>query len=147
MLATRRISIGGLLLFSFAAANLQAQDGCQCARGTYRPRSPYALEQSAYAPGLPLYRPVSDSTWTSGPTRAPYNVVPIGRTPVVRSQAYYGGFDPYDPGVQRTTVFQPIASTGLEGGGQYYVGRGILGQKKLYSSGQPLRNALRFMTP
>ena len=29
----------------------------------------------------------------------------------------------------------------------YYVGRGLIGQPKLYVGGQPIRNALRFITP
>ena len=29
----------------------------------------------------------------------------------------------------------------------HYIGRGIVGQPKLYVSGQPIRNALRFITP
>ena len=44
-----------------------------------------------------------------------------------------------------TTVYQPVQ--GMNIATPYQFGRGLLGQPKVYVRGQPLRNALRFLTP
>jgi hypothetical protein len=48
---------------------------------------------------------------------------------------------------QPAAAYQPVAAPAAAGCKPYYVGRGLLGQPKLYMPGQPVRNALRFITP
>jgi hypothetical protein len=49
-------------------------------------------------------------------------------------------------GCSPCVAFRPILPLAAMPGA-YYVGRGILGQPKLYVPGQPIRNALRWLTP
>ena len=59
----------------------------------------------------------------------------------------YAGPSPYQPALQSPAplLLMPYPAAGASG--TYYAGRGLIGQPKLYVTGQPLRNALRFLTP
>jgi hypothetical protein len=45
-----------------------------------------------------------------------------------------------------TTAYQPLVPI-VSAPPSYYVGRGVIGQPKMYVPGQPIRNFLRYLTP
>ena len=58
------------------------------------------------------------------------------------------GYAPIAPRIALAPINQSFSGAAMENAdGPYYVGRGVLGQKKLFATGQPLRNVLRFITP
>jgi hypothetical protein len=86
---------------------------------TYQPATPYTGSQT-------VYRLPTSTACPAGCTPAPatYTARPALPLPYV---------SPYAP---------PPAA--IPAG--YYTGRGIIGQPKLYATGQPIRNVLRFLT-
>lgn len=158
ILVARFVLPGTLALF-FCMANARGQDWsrdcqCRCRQADtlrtvdYPPqRSPYAFDNTGYRGESSYYGPlVEQPAWgTRGGIRT--NYMPISCSPRTRSEAYYGGYDPYGGSVAWMPINQSMVPSGMDANEKHYVGRGVLGQKKLYSTGQPLRNALRFLTP
>lgn len=99
---------------------------------TLGPCAPLTLQPTAV--------PSPSTYYTSVP---PVGNAPVGCSPAI--SAYYPAGSPpvvYPPySVYRPVLpVAPVASS-------YYVGRGVLGQPKLYVPGQPLRNFLRYLSP
>lgn len=86
------------------------------------------------------------------PTPSPYAMVPV-----VRNGATYGQWMPVGSAAPAYAAPSPYAVAPRVGyrpllpiarpPASYYVGRGLLGQPKVYVPGQPLRNALRYLSP
>ena len=88
-----------------------------------------------------------------------YAPQPVGMQPIAGATPYGGGYYGGDCCSATTAMVQPPAPAYAPAAGcsapvvlgqsppNHYIGRGIVGQPKLYVSGQPLRNALRFITP
>lgn len=155
-----RYVLPGTLAWFFGITTAQAQDWsrdsqCRCREGEplrtvyYQPaRSPYVFDNAGYRSESSYHGPlVEQPAWGSmGAVRT--NYMPISCAPRTRSEAYYGAYEPYGgSSVAWMPINQPMGASGMDANGKHYVGRGVLGQKKLYSTGQPLRNALRFLTP
>ncbi len=70
-----------------------------------------------------------------------YGSAPIAVAPVVE---YRLPAPVVAPGVP-VEAFRPVVAPSVPNG--YVVGRGLLGQAKLYKPGQPVRNALRYLSP
>ncbi|MEK6239071.1 MAG: hypothetical protein N2C14_30515, partial [Planctomycetales bacterium] len=90
----------------------------------------------------------------SGCCSTPRYARPIFRPTALRTASYSGagccspcGYA--QPVAQTVGYAQPAACPPAVGSAckNYWVGRGIVGQPKLYISGQPVRNALRFVSP
>ena len=91
-------------------------------------------------------------------TQPYYQTRSVGSQPVAMSAPYANGYAGGNCCCSGTTLAALPAPACLPGIGQpqvvlgqnqsrQYIGRGIIGQPKLYVSGQPVRNALRFITP
>ena len=98
--------------------------------------------------------------------QSPTEFNPITLQPAPHSASpYYRGTANAIPYTGRTTACQPCVPAGGFNYGQpqtsgyrplwpvvtmppnYFVGRGVLGQPKVYVPGQPIRNVLRYLTP
>ena len=95
---------------------------------------------------------------------AEWNPITLQPAPVTVSPYYHPSTTDPVPGTGRTTACQPCAPAGGFNYGNprtsgyrplwpvvtmppnYYFGRGILGQPKVYVPGQPIRNVLRYLT-
>ncbi len=75
---------------------------------------------------------------------------PISYTTAQATPYYYAQpttpVTPYTTTAQRQVVFRPVIAP-FPMPAQYEVGRGIVGQPKIYVPGQPIRNFLRWVTP
>jgi len=91
----------------------------------------------------------------SAPTVWPSSPVPADRPPVLIMDPV-----PYAPIANKGQVCTPLPHPGyaptmtyrplvplMPVPGQYYVGRGVVGQPKVYVPGQPIRNFLRYLSP
>ncbi|MFV1965651.1 MAG: hypothetical protein ACC628_09535 [Pirellulaceae bacterium] len=98
--------------------------------------------------------------------QSPNTVDPILLQPVPIASSPYGSGNPRGiPNTGQATACLPYAAAGgvtygypanttyrplwpvLSMPSSYYVGRGVLGQPKVYVPGQPIRNVLRYLTP
>jgi hypothetical protein len=102
----------------------RAQQCCPC---------PPVTSSSAAAPAGAVYYPAG--SYVARPADIPPTLAPTYGQTGGRSAVYL----PYTS--YRTVA--PVAAVPT----RYYVGRGILGQPKLYVPGQPLRNFVRYLSP
>lgn len=110
-----------------------------------------------YPVGTPVVTqpaPVSQTVWYSAPAATIAPSLPAPTT------VYYGSAvvapavvanystvaTPGISGVAPTVVYRPVVSP-VAVATPYIMGNGVLGQPKLYVQGQPLRNALRYISP
>lgn len=129
---------------------------CWSLLALYGPWNPAVAQSAATAPpsSLPSLADLPP-TLSAGPSPPPvhngwpagYAVVPAGAH--VRPAT---GWSPSGLRVAPLTTARPAtAVTNAAPTGRpvrpVYVGKGLIGQPKLYVEGQPLRNALRFLTP
>lgn len=146
-------SIAGVLFLGLAliASPVFAQCGCGVATSTYVSAAPsytsyyvptttyYAPESynAYYAPTTAYYAPESYTTYYA-PTTTYYAPVPYA--------TYYAPTTAYYAAAPYTTYYSPVAQP-------YYVGYrdaigpSIYGTPKVYVRGEPVRNALRAITP
>lgn len=113
----------------------------------------YTVAQRAVVPGtvaVPTAQSVCRCNHGSGvqSTVVSYPAAPAARQVVM---VPVGGANPVaapgalPPTTIPGTVYQPFVPS-VAPSPVYYFGRGILGQPKIYVPGQPVRNALRFLT-
>lgn len=92
-----------------------------------------------------FHGPVADPSLTAA-APAPAYAPPAVAAPATPDPAYAP-----QPYVASPVAPQPSAVLGQNpvgtGDPRHYIGRGVIGQPKLYVAGQPVRNALRFVTP
>ena len=103
----------------------------------------FARRRQAFAPQPAYYAPPQPVTLQPIAAASAPGVVygdPCGCGPV------QGGIlpAPVAAGVPQTGYQSPVVLG--QNPSNHYIGRGIVGQPKLYVSGQPIRNALRFLT-
>ncbi len=124
------VAVWGLLMVF--PAWIQAQDGPSavcCTPGAVTWMPVRTLRPVVAAP-VTVCRPV-----VCCPTAPPRTYAPQEGTPPRAS------YRPASPAPQ--VVYQPVVVSSP----RYVLGRGILGQPKLYVDGQPVRNFLRWLTP
>lgn len=105
---------------------------------------------SAVAGELGVNQPVivsAPTVWTSSPAaadRPPVLIMePIPQALVADQKQVYTPL-PY-PGQTPTVTYKPLVPL-MTVPQQYYFGRGIIGQPKIYVPGQPIRNFLRYLS-
>ena len=87
-----------------------------------------------------VYRPTTTIAYNNPPVSG----VPVVAPPVVASQPVVVPDATVYP-IDRTTYRPVLPIVGLNNNS--YVGRGLLGQPEVYTDGQPIRNALRYLFP
>ena len=137
-----------LTVHSSAAASPYAQS--QTARNypvstaqyyeTARPIAPLTPIAPQYVSNL---RPIASTAPSLGGNCEPCICAPAPQTNLLAAP-YYSAGDP--AGGAYAANYGGVANYGVASGG-YFHGRGIIGQPKLYVSGQPIRNFLRYLSP
>lgn len=87
-----------------------------------------------------VYRPTTTIAYNNPPVSG----VPVVAPPVVASQPVVVPDATVYP-IDRTTYRPVLPIIGMSNNS--YVGRGLLGQPEVYTDGQPIRNALRYLFP
>ena len=105
---------------------------------------------SARAGDLPFGRPVivtAPTVWTASPANTPSPPVVTWKAPAPTVIGDGGRvYTPLPhPGYAPTTVYRPLVPM-MPVPQQYYFGRGIIGQPKIYVPGQPIRNFVRYLS-
>ncbi len=137
---SRRWSMPTVLMAMGVSSAIAAQTACECGSGGLQPVVLPAAGNVRYTGGFaPNVPAASSSRIAAAPVTSASYVAPAPySTPFATSV-------PYVPS-SATTVYQPLVPI-VSQPASYYVGRGVIGQPKMYVPGQPIRNFLRYLSP
>lgn len=108
-----------------------------------------------YAPATTTFYAPPTTTFYAPATTAYYAPTTAYYAPAVTVAPTVTYYAPVPAVVPMTTYYAPVVGNGVVVAAYtpamvatpYIVGRGSLGQPKVYVAGQPIRNAMRFVTP
>ena len=77
---------------------------------------------------------------------------PVAAPVAVRTTSYYSSVSSMPMGTMSyaqpvVAYYPPVAAPVVAARPSYVIGRGVVGQTKVYIPGQPIRNSVRFVTP
>jgi hypothetical protein len=129
-----------VLMVMGVSSAIAAQSACECGSSGLKPVVLPPPGSVRYTGGLGSGVPASSSSrMAAAPVTSASYVAPAPySTPYATSV-------PYVPS-SATTVYQPLVPI-VSQPASYYVGRGVIGQPKMYVPGQPIRNFLRYLSP
>jgi hypothetical protein len=129
-----------VLMAMGVSSAIAAQTACECGSGGLQPVVLPPSGNVRYTGGLGSSVPVpSSSRIAAAPvTSAAYLAPAPYSTPYATSVPYVSS--------SATTVYQPLVPI-VSAPPSYYVGRGVIGQPKMYVPGQPIRNFFRYLSP
>lgn len=143
---SRRWGMPAVVMAMGVSSAIAAQTVCDCGSRELVPVVMPPASSVRYTGGLGsgvstrASSPIAAAPITSAAYLAP---APIA-TPYSSSSPYVSSV-PYVSS-PATTAYQPLVPI-VSTPPSYYVGRGVIGQPKMYVPGQPIRNFLRYLTP
>jgi hypothetical protein len=120
----RRWTVPGMMVVMGISSAIAAQNACDCSATALQPVVQPAPLNVRYTSGVVKSVPAANAPALLNGYTVPYSVPP-------------------PPGAITYRPLVPIAQTPAS----YYMGRGILGQPKVYVPGQPVLNFFRYLSP